>query len=189
MPRPLSEAARQKAIEATQTLVAEGGLDNFTMDGVSKLSGVAKTTLYRHWSSSNELLVHALDSTVEHIPGPDTGTLRGDLAGLFSQMCSFLDVPGNRELVLEVLGMAARDPEFSAINEAMMYERKRPIREIIERAIDRGEIPPTDVDLACMLVEGPFHSRVLINGKQVRQEDVDALVTFAARGLGSPDPG
>jgi len=127
MPRPLSESARQKAIDATLALVAEGGIDGFTMDGVAKRSGVAKTTLYRHWDSSNELLVTALDCKVEHIPGPDTGTLRGDLSALMSMMANIAGQPGNRELILEVLGLAARDPEFLAVNEAMMAERTRPI--------------------------------------------------------------
>lgn len=187
MPRPLSETARQKAIDAAQTLLAEGGLENFTMDGVAKRSGVAKSTLYRHWMSSNELLVHAIDSTVEHVPACDTGTLRGDLKAMISELRALLEKPGNRELILEVLGIAARDPEFAAVKESMMSERMRPIRQIIEQAIDREEIPAMDLDMACLLVEGPFHSRFLMSGEPVSEGDVETLVNFVARGLGSPD--
>lgn len=185
MPRPLSESARQKAIDATLALVAEGGIDCFTMDGVAKRSGVAKTTLYRHWDSSNELLVTALDCKVEHIPGPDTGTLRGDLSALMSMMANIAGQPGNRELILEVLGLAARDPEFLAVNEAMMAERTRPIREIIERAVARGDIPPIDIDTATMLVEGPMHARLMMNPEPIKQEELPLFVNFVAQGLGS----
>ncbi len=187
MPRPLSEAARQKAIEATLALVAEGGFDSCTMDGVARVSGVAKTTLYRHWSSSNELLVHALDCKVEPIPGPDTGSIRGDLTELFTTMSTIVNTPGNRELILEIVGVAARDPEFMALNKAMMDQRKRPITEMLERAMERAEIPRIDIELATTLVEGPLHFRVLMNHEPVAPDEIPTFVNFVARGLGAPD--
>lgn len=185
MPRPLSETARQKAIDATLAIVSEGGIDRFTMDGVAKRSGVAKTTLYRHWDSSNDLLVNALDCKVEHIAVPDTGTLRGDLSALMGVMANIASQPGNRELILEVLGLAARDPEFFAVNEAMMAERKRPIRQVVERAVERGEIPAIDLDTATILVEGPLQARLVISSEPIGQDELSVFVNFVANGLGS----
>lgn len=185
MPRPLSTKARQKAIDATQRLIAEHGIDGFTMDGVARLSGVAKTTLYRHWNSANDLLVHSLDCQVERIPTPDTGTLAGDLTALFSTMRSIINTPGTRQIFLEMAGVSARDPELQAVKEAMVDERMRPIREIVRRAIERSEIPDTDLDTAATLVEGPFVARMFMSSDPIRQDETDAYVCHIVRGLGA----
>ena len=185
MPRPLSEQARQKAIDAAQTLVAECGIDGFTMDGVARRSGVAKTTLYRHWGSANELLIHSLDCQVERIPTPDTGTLVGDLNQLFSMLRAFLATPGMRQLFLDMASASARDPELDVVKKAMIDERTRPIREIVQRAVLREEIPETDLELATVLVEGPFIARVFVSSDPVGEEEVRAFVDHITRGLGA----
>ncbi len=185
MPRPLSAEARHKAIEASQTLIAECGIDGFTMDGVAKRSGVAKTTLYRHWNSANELLVHSLDCQVERIPTPDTGTLHGDLDRLFSTMRTIINTPGTRQLFLDMAGASARDPELEAVKEAMVGERMRPIREILRRAVERNEIPETDMEVAAVLVEGPFLARMFMSSEPLGEDEVAAYIEFIIRGLGA----
>lgn len=185
MPRPLSEKARQKAIDATQTIVAEDGIDGFTMDGVARLSGVAKTTLYRHWNSANELLVHSLDCQIERIPTPDTGTLVGDLTVLFDTMRSIINTPGNRQLFLDMAGASARDAELEAVKTAMVDERMRPIKEIVRRAVERDEIPDIDLDLAAVLVEGPFVARTFMSSEPLDEEEMHAYIRHIARGLGA----
>ncbi len=188
MPRPLSKKARNKAIEASQMLIAECGIEGFTMDGVAKLSGVAKTTLYRHWNSASELLVHALDCQVERIPTPDTGSLPGDLFELFSTMRAIINQPGTRQLFLEMASASARDPELESVKEAMVGERMRPIREIVRRAVERGEIPETDLEVAAVTVEGPFVARMFMSSEPLREDEVRAYIDFIARGLGVSSP-
>lgn len=185
MPRPLSEAAREKALAATQTLVAECGIDGFTMDGVAKLSGVAKTTLYRHWNSGDELLMQAIDCRVERFPSPDTGTLRGDLTELIAVLSAVVQQEGNRQLMLDVISEAARNPDFAAVHRAMMDERHKPIIDAVNQAIARAEIPDTDVPAACRLVEGSVMARIILNSTPLEAAEVPALVEFLARGLGS----
>lgn len=184
MPRPLSEEARQKAVDAAQSLVAECGMDGFTIDAVAKRSGVAKTTIYRHWNSANELLVHALDCQIEHIPAPDTSTLRGDLLQLFSMMRTILNTPGTRQMFLDMGSAAARDSELETVKKAMVDERTRPIREIVRRAIERGEIPEIDLEVATVLVEGPFIARMFMSSEPVEPWETEVAVDFIARGLG-----
>ena len=49
MARPRSEEAQKKVLDTAVELVAEVGISGFTVDAVSKRSGVAKTTIYRRW--------------------------------------------------------------------------------------------------------------------------------------------
>lgn len=186
MPRPLSQQARQKAIDAAQELVAESGIDGFTIDAVAKRSGVAKTTLYRHWSSANELLVHAIDCQIERIATPDTGTLRGDLMEMYEIVRLIINTPGTRQMFLDMASASAHDPDLQAVKMAMVAERTRPIREILRRAIERNEIPDIDLEYASILVEGPFVARMFMSDEPVDVRETELAVDFIARGLGAP---
>lgn len=185
MPRPLSAEARQKAIDATQTLVAECGISGFTLDGVARRSGVAKTTLYRHWSSGNELLVHALDCQVEHLPTPNTGSLKGDLTEFLTMLASIANVPSNRQLMLDMLSAAAKDAELAAVHEAMWVERTRPVREMIERAVDRGEIPAIESNLAMLMIEGPFLAMVMTSSDPIDVAMLPKVADLIVRSFGA----
>ncbi|MEM9654645.1 MAG: TetR/AcrR family transcriptional regulator [Actinomycetota bacterium] len=184
MARPRSEEARQKAIDTTQALLAEGGIDAFTIDAVAKRSGVAKTTLYRHWGSGNELLVHSLDCQVEQIPAPDKGSLEADLIEMFTVMATIMNDPGTRQLILEMMGAAAKDPDLAAVKNAMVAERHRPLEDIVLRAVDRGEIPPVNLEHATLFIEGPFMARVMMGRGLIDIEEIPSIIRMIIRGLG-----
>lgn len=186
MPRPLSPEARQKAIDATLHIVAERGIAGFTVDGVVKRSGVAKTTLYRHWESGNDLLVHSLDCNVQPITTPDTGSLVGDLTEMLATMAAIGAVDGNRRLMLDLLSAAAKDPDLAAVQEAMVAERKRPIVDVLERARGRGEIgPEVDDRTALLLIEGPVLARMLLAREPIGDDEIPPLAELIARALGA----
>ena len=188
MPRHLSLVARQKAIDAAQAVVAELGISGFTLDGVAKRSGVAKTTLYRHWKSGSALLIHAIDCGIERAPTPNTGTLRGDLTEILTTVVEVFTTESNRQMMLEMASAAAKDPEFAALKQAMVQERTKPIRDVLRRAIDRGEIEPIDLRLASCFVEGPVLARIMDSNETIGPDDIRAMVDLMVRGLGA-DPG
>src|SRR5919106_1913946 len=81
--RPRSEEARRKAIAAATDLIVERGVANLSIEEVAARSGVAKTTIYRHWPERASLIIDTARATFEHVVTPDTGTLRGDLEAYF----------------------------------------------------------------------------------------------------------
>ncbi|MEM7337857.1 MAG: TetR/AcrR family transcriptional regulator [Actinomycetota bacterium] len=186
MPRPLSAEAREKAVDAALSLLTEGGISGFTLDAVAQRSGVAKTTLYRHWGSANVLMVHALDCTIERIPTPNTGDLRTDLRNVLGELREIANSGAHRQMMFEVMAAAANDPDLAAVQQALMHERTRPLRELIQRAVDRGEIPPVDLDEVTICVEGPFMARVLKSSEPVTAGELEPMIEFVARGLGAP---
>ena len=84
MARPRSEAARQKMLGATVEIAFEHGVNAVTFDEVARRSGVAKTTIYRHFDTKNQLVMEALDGATVFPAIPDTGTLRTDLLDFFT---------------------------------------------------------------------------------------------------------
>ena len=61
-------------LDATAELVAEVGVERTTIDEIANRSGVAKTTIYRHFASKQVLVVeavHACTSSSRPSPIPD----------------------------------------------------------------------------------------------------------------------
>ena len=54
---------------ATELLVA-GGPSAVTIDAIVAHSGVAKSTIYRHWESRDEILVSVIESCAPQLPDP-----------------------------------------------------------------------------------------------------------------------
>ena len=86
MARPRSEEARRKALAAATDLIVERGVGNLTIEEVAARSGVAKTTIYRHWPERASLIIDTVRASFEHVATPDTGSLRGDLEACFGGM-------------------------------------------------------------------------------------------------------
>ncbi len=188
MPRPLSETARQKAIDATFAILGDEGIDGFSIEAVTRRSGVAKTTIYRHWSSANELLVDALDCHIETVPAPDTGSLHGDLTAMTTSALEVMADPARRRMLLDLLSAAASDPELEQIKQALVSERTHPIVEIVERAVERGEIPPIEPERAVTFVHGPLMARTMLQGEPPTTDELPELIELIMRGLGAERP-
>jgi len=173
---------------AAESIVRERGLDGFTVDAVATASGVAKTTIYRHFDSSNELLLAALSETVDEVPDIDTGDPRADLIELLHQYASMSSQPGIRQLFTAVAQRAANDDDFGRLHQGLIAERKLPLRLAIQRAIAAGVIDPTiDIDLVAALLEGPLVARMMHDRGEFRPCEIEQLVDLVLRGVAPVD--
>ena len=146
MARPRSDEARRKALDAARELILNKGVVNLTIEDVAAVSGVAKTTIYRHWPERTALIVDTVNAMFEHLRTPDTGSLRGDLEAFFGAVMRN-DLSGNvGQIMPAIIEAADRDPEMAYLLERVGSERERVCRTIIERALERGEIRPEVAD-------------------------------------------
>lgn len=127
---------------AAAALALDVGVNRFTVDEVSKRSKIARTTIYRHFPTSNQLLVAALDELTPAPTTPDTGTLRGDLLEFLTDLVPTFANQQVRALFLDILAAASRDPEILELHNSMMDKRAGPSRAIFDRGQTRGEIAP-----------------------------------------------
>jgi AcrR family transcriptional regulator len=72
MPRRPSKTARDKLLRATAELLVEQGISGVSVEAVARRSGVAKTTLYRHFGGIDGLVFAAVAESVREAPAPDT---------------------------------------------------------------------------------------------------------------------
>ncbi|MEM1332314.1 MAG: TetR/AcrR family transcriptional regulator [Actinomycetota bacterium] len=181
MARPKSEKARARLLAATAELALSEGLAAVTIDEVAARSGVAKTTLYRHFGGKAELLVAALDDMIEPPEAPDTGSLLGDLRAFLASVQPIFADPGIRTLSLEILAAASRSPDFARLGAAFFGGRMGPLLSVVRRAVERGELgeglDPID---AIELIEGRFITRSMIDPAGVAALDVAELASEVA---------
>ena len=180
---PRMARTRARALEATLVLAAESGFHACTFDAVSERSGIARSTLYRHWSNQSELVMDALgsqDYQVEHI-AHDTGSLRDDMLIHMLQLGRALEGSTWGAMVPQLVAAASTDPELSEVLRKGSEHYLKFDSEIIERAQERGEVA-IDIDSthAALLFSAPifyryFLTRQPVDGRWITSH-VDAIV-------------
>ena len=187
--RPRSEASHQAIVKATLELLLEVGYGPLTMEAVRTRAGVGKATIYRRWSSKEELVRDAIVSLHEEFDIPDTGSLRGDYHAIAAMVRASARRAGASRLAPRLLGEAVNDPELHAIFfENLVKPRREALGGLLRRAIERGEIrADVDLDLLIDLFAGPAVYRLLITAGDIwRMFDVDAQLDCLLNGLRPP---
>lgn len=165
-------------LDATTELVSEVGVERTTIDEIANRSGVAKTTIYRHFASKQALVVEAVHACTFIIPAvTDSGSLRDDLISCFSGTTKASYDGRLGDMMLSLMDAAQRDPELGRLVRAQTEQRRRFATNVIERAIARGDLPDdVDVDLLVTLVAGPLVYTKLVRRQRVTEELVAAVV-------------
>jgi AcrR family transcriptional regulator len=189
MARPRSEEARRKALAAATDLIIERGVSQLTIEEVASRSGVAKTTIYRHWPERGSLVLDTVRACFGAVPTPDTGTLRGDLDAYFNGMV-MADLSGPiGHLMPSLIEAAARDSEIELLVDKVSQERQRPILDIVERAQARGELPgDLDPRVVVGTIVGPIVFRKLIWRQPLDAAYLEGCLDVAVAGLKASQP-
>jgi AcrR family transcriptional regulator len=185
--RPRSDEARRKALDAARELIVNKGVVNLTIEDVAAVSGVAKTTIYRHWPERTALIVDTVNAMFEHLRTPDTGSLRGDLEAFFGAVMRS-DLSGSvGQIMPAIIEAADRDPEMAYLLDRLGSERERVCRTIIERALNRGEIRPEVADVGMEILigvtVGPIVFHKIVRRRKLTPEYVNGCLDIVVAGL------
>lgn len=175
---PRVARSRAAVLAAATGLVREEGMTGVSIEAVSARSGVAKTTIYRHWPSRAALVVDAFRALSEPCTPPDTGSVRDDLVRLLESLAAKLAGEGFACALGGLLEAAERDPELGRLHAAFMVEVRGPFADVLDRGVARGELPADlDRSLAAMLLPGPlFYRRMVAREPVTDPAEVAALV-------------
>jgi AcrR family transcriptional regulator len=172
-----SERVRQLVLSTTADLVAELGVERTSIDEIASRSGVAKSTIYRHFASKQVLVVEAVHACTYIPVVTDTGSLRDDLISCFAGMTKASYEGRLGDMMLSLMDAAQRDPELGRLVRAQADQRRRFAIDVIERAVARGELPhDADVDLLVTLISGPLVYTKLVRRQRVTEELVATVV-------------
>lgn len=137
---PRVERTRAVVLDATAQLLAADGFERITVEAIAEASGVARSTIYRNWPTTADLLVEAFAVLVHKQPAPDLGSLRADLEALGNELAMGLSTaPWGRALPSLISG-AAHDPELARAQREFSRARRLEVGDVFRRAAARGEI-------------------------------------------------
>jgi AcrR family transcriptional regulator len=158
-------------------LLSEGGVGGFTVDEVARRSGVAKTTIYRHWPSREALVIDACSRISDEQEVPDTGSLEGDVTAILTNIGHLLATARWSSVLPSIVDVAERDPEFADIHRRIQHGHAAPLREVIDRAAGRGEIAAT-ADRSTMIagLMGPLFYRRWFSREPIDERFVTRIV-------------
>ncbi|MFC5753190.1 TetR/AcrR family transcriptional regulator [Actinomadura rugatobispora] len=164
--RPGGRTARTRAavLDAARDELEDAGYAGLTLERVAERSGVHLATLYRRWRTVEGLVVDLLGEIGKtRVPIPDTGSLEEDLRILALEIARLYQQPRMRALIEGVVAAAVRSPEASDAWATVIAERNRLAARIVERAVERGELPPgTDGIAVISAVGAPIYYRMLV---------------------------
>ncbi|MFE3458405.1 TetR/AcrR family transcriptional regulator [Nocardiopsis aegyptia] len=166
--RPRSTEADEAILTAALELFTEGGAGAASMQAIAARAGVGRLTVYRRWSTKEELIAQAIESARADIPDPDPATLADtSLPDLIERVlpgaAETLARPDFRALLAQTLGSTQTHPRIMrAYWDHHIEPRRRVSMALLERARDAGDLPAgTDLEVLVDMMVGAVVYRVL----------------------------
>lgn len=171
------ERSKAKVLAETYRQLTETGLSGVSIDEVSRVSGISKATIYRHWRSRSELLIDACSRLGGPQEAPDTGSLRGDVRALLTHLASQLQTAAWSSVYPSIIDAAERDVEIGAMQSTLHRTFMSPFHKVIERARTRREIHSdrAATELIALLV-GPLFYRRWFSKEKLDKRYIDSLI-------------
>lgn len=179
------ERSKRLVLDETYRQLTQGGMSGVSIDEVSKASGVAKTTIYRHWPTRSALLMDACSRLGGTPPEANQGSFRADLMMLVSGIGFELGRAPWTSVLPSILDAAERDADVDAMQRATHRGHMSPFYAAVNAAKERGEIV-ADVaaeDVISMTV-GPLFYRRWFSKSVIDAAFVERIVDAAVRSAG-----
>jgi AcrR family transcriptional regulator len=174
------ERSRHAVLTAALELLGESGVGGFSVDEVARRSGVAKTTIYRHWPTREALVVDTCSRLSAEQQIPDTGSLEGDLTAILTNIAHLLQTANWSAVLPSIIDSAERDPEFAELVSQIQRGHAAPLREALQRATSKGELSAgTDLSTTVAALLGPLFYRRWFSREPIDDEFVCATIKRA----------
>lgn len=176
--RPRDPARQDAILQATQDLLADVGYDRLSIESVAARCGTGKTTIYRRWPDKAALVADAVAAAATHLAQEpsDTGVLRDDMITFGAQWHS----PDSRRdgIVAGLLTAMRHHPELrAAVGEAITQPGQRAFRLMVQRAVDRGDVPEgRPVDLIGAVLPAMVFHHITESNAPVDEDFISAVI-------------
>jgi AcrR family transcriptional regulator len=167
---PRQVRTRAKVLAAARAVLRRDGAAA-TIDAIATEAGVARSTLYRNWTSREDLLADAIEDAggPAGARGPtaasdaDAGPVRAQLVMVVVELAHALDRSEWGRTLPAIVAAVEGDAAFAERYRAFTDERRRAVERLVARGVRSGELHPSVPvgDLIDALV-GPLFYRRLI---------------------------
>jgi AcrR family transcriptional regulator len=190
--RPRSVAVDQAVLHAAFSLFVERGLAGTSIEQIADRAGVAKTSIYRRWSSRDALLAEAIEAGRNELaPGYSVDVVERaappDFVQLLLGVGRLMARPEMKRLVARLVGTIPDNPRFvEAYRETYFAPRRRALIEALHRVQAAGALPKeTNIEIMGDMLAGALMYRVLFGlDTDEPVEDVGVYVARLVKELG-----
>ncbi|MBX9919683.1 MAG: TetR/AcrR family transcriptional regulator [Mycolicibacterium frederiksbergense] len=167
--RPRDAATDLAILRAALALFIDRGVEGTSMEQIAKRAGVGKPTIYRRWSSKEEVIAAAMETLVAEEVGwaasevIETQSPYALVEAAIDGAAAMAATAEYRALVARVFGSAVSHPELMARYwERYILPRRQLAARLLERARQEGTVAAdTDVDVTIDMMVGAITYRVL----------------------------
>ncbi len=157
---PRIERTRKAVLDAATDLLVEGGPQALTMDAVVARSGVAKSTLYRHWDTRDALVASVFEVCAPAVEMPDdVATCEQGLRALAGSLADAMSEEHWNRLAPALILLSRELPELADLDSEMKQHQHQATERVLQMGVDEGVLHPSvldDVDRTITLLAGPI---------------------------------
>lgn len=155
---PRVARSRARLLDAATELLVDGGPRAVTVDAVAEESGVAKSTLYRHFPSRTDLLVAVLNHNAPKLgPISTSDDFATALRSLVRSAAATMADPDWARIAPALLSLKNTVPDVRELSEAERSAQLEQLRRLIELGQAEGLVPDgTDPGRTANLLIGPL---------------------------------
>ena len=149
---------RAAVLRSATDLFVEGGPTAVTIDAIVARSGVAKSTIYRHWDSRDEVLLDVIETCAPNIPEPDPDLdVETALRQTVVALAGFLNDPEWARMLPALLLLKHHEAGIAELEQRLEREQDQLLSNLVERAALEGLLPAdVVVEEAIALLVGPL---------------------------------
>ncbi|WP_017587713.1 TetR/AcrR family transcriptional regulator [Nocardiopsis ganjiahuensis] len=165
--RPRDPATDRAILDAALELFVEKGADGASMQAIAARAGVGKLTVYRRWSSKEELIAQAIESTRGDLAAQPVDDTAATVTELVEQVvpaaAAAITRPGFRAVLAQMLGSAQTHPRImEACWEHYILPQREAAADLLARAVEEGTVEAgADFDALIDMMVGAVIYRVL----------------------------
>lgn len=180
-PRTDPRVTRTRALVRGAALeeLAAKGYGAFTIDGVARRCGVARSTIYRLWSDRTALVADAMEALNVQPPPrpPEEETPRERITAIVGHLADALAGSPASDCLPAMVDGAERDPDLRALHHAYADRRRAALVAAVRAARDAGDVPThVDPELAAQALAGAVFYRRLMTPRPLARVEVEPLV-------------
>ena len=176
---PRTTRVRQVIVDSAAGLLIREGANAVTAVRIAEDTGVARTTIYRHWPKTTALLLDAIDRVVRpHVPTRITDDLEADLRVALTNLQMRMRKNPFRFVFTALLDHANRDRNLVPAQRRFANGVLQLIQDVITAAVQRGDLPSTvHVETASAQLAGPLFLQHVMLRNTISPELISETIT------------
>jgi len=155
--------SRKRLLDAATHLLSTGGVEAVTVEAVTRMSKVARATLYRHFGGTAQLLAATFERLLPRVEvSTASGSVRDQLIALLTAQADLIDqAPLNITTLawLSIGSVGGSDPADSAaitsLRSRFIEEYRQPFDRILTQPDVRAQLGNVDTTFAIVQLLGP----------------------------------